>query len=104
MVQKDEKFEALFKKVKNQNYQQCRSEKYKLWAEQGYKSPYSDKPILAWLFGAEKRVEIDHIIPRSRYYDDSYGNKVLVEAEFNAEKRTVLLSNLLKIAKILKLA
>ena len=80
-------------------------EKYKLWAEQGYKSPYSRQTnSLTWLFGAEKRVEIDHIIPRSRYYDDSYGNKVLVEAEFNAEKRTVLLSNLLKIAKILKLA
>ncbi len=87
----DEKFEALFKSKKSEIISNAEVEKYKLWAEQGYKSPYSGKPIpLAWLFGTEKRVEIDHIIPRSRYYDDSYGNKVLVEAEFNAEKKNRL--------------
>lgn len=87
----DEKFDALFKGGKSELISNAEIEKYKLWAEQGYKSPYSGKPIpLAWLFSTEKRVEIDHIIPRSRYYDDSYGNKVLVEAEFNAEKNNRL--------------
>lgn len=87
----DEKFDALFKGGRSELISNAEIEKYKLWAEQGYKSPYSGKPIpLAWLFSTEKRVEIDHIIPRSRYYDDSYGNKVLVEAEFNAEKNNRL--------------
>lgn len=82
-----EEFNKLFKGGKAELISNAEIEKYRLWAEQGYKSPYTGKPIpLSWLYAEPKRVEIDHIIPRSKYYDDSFGNKVLVEAEFNSEK------------------
>lgn len=60
-------------------------EKYKLWIEQNCLSPYTGKPIqLTKLFTRE--YDVDHIIPRSRYYDDSMGNKVIVETWANADK------------------
>jgi CRISPR-associated endonuclease Csn1 len=80
-------FEDLFKKNNAEFVKDADIEKYRLWAEQGYKSPYSGQPIpLSWLYAIPKKVEIDHIIPKSKFYDDSFGNKVVVEAEFNFTK------------------
>ena len=82
-----EEFDKLFKGGKAELITNAEIEKYRLWAEQGYKSPYTGQPIpLSWLYAIPKRVEVDHIIPKSKYYDDSFGNKVLVEAELNFEK------------------
>lgn len=59
--------------------------RYKLWLEQRYRSPYTGKVIpLAKLFTSAYQIE--HIIPRARYYDDSLGNKVICEAEVNKLK------------------
>jgi len=59
--------------------------KYKTWLEQNYCSPYTGQPIpLAKLFTHE--YEIEHIIPQSRYFDDSLQNKVICEAEVNRLK------------------
>jgi CRISPR-associated endonuclease Csn1 len=59
--------------------------KYKLWEEQHHLSPYTGKPIpLSLLFG--EQYQIDHIIPRQRFYDDSLSNKVVVESFINADK------------------
>ncbi len=59
--------------------------RYKLWLEQHYLSPYTGKPIpLAKLF--TPAYEIEHIIPRKRYFDDSLSNKVICESEVNKEK------------------
>ncbi|MDO4930087.1 MAG: HNH endonuclease domain-containing protein [Bacteroidales bacterium] len=59
--------------------------KYKLWLDQKYQSPYTGKVIpLAKLF--TPAYEIEHIIPQSRYFDDSYANKVICEAEVNKLK------------------
>lgn len=59
--------------------------KYKLWLEQGYISPYTGTPIpLSRLFTTDYQVE--HIIPRSRYFDDSVGNKIICESEVNSVK------------------
>ncbi len=59
--------------------------KYKLWEEQHHLSPYTGKPIpLSLLFG--EQYQIDHIIPRQRFYDDSLSNKVVVESFVNADK------------------
>lgn len=61
--------------------------KYKLWEEQLHISPYSGRPIpLSQLFG--ENYQIDHIIPRQRFYDDSISNKVVVEAHINKDKGT----------------
>jgi len=61
-------------------------EKMRLWKEQGHISPYSGQPIpLSELFNRE-RYDIDHIIPQSRYFDDSFGNKVICEKSINKDK------------------
>lgn len=59
--------------------------RYKLWLEQGYKSPYTGQVIpLNKLFTHE--YEIEHIIPKSRYFDDSFSNKVICESAVNKLK------------------
>lgn len=59
--------------------------RYKLWLEQKYLSPYTGNPIpLSKLFSSA--YEIEHVIPRSIYYDDSFNNKVICERVANAEK------------------
>lgn len=61
-------------------------EKMKLWKEQGHVSPYTGQPIpLTELFKRE-RYDIDHIIPQSRYFDDSFTNKVICEKSVNMDK------------------
>lgn len=59
--------------------------KYKLWLEQKYRSPYTGLVIpLNKLFTSD--YEIEHIIPQSRYFDDSFSNKVICESEVNKDK------------------
>lgn len=59
--------------------------KYKLWLDQKYRSPYTGETIpLNKLFTSE--YEIEHVIPQSRYFDDSYSNKVICEAAVNRLK------------------
>ncbi|WP_143309585.1 type II CRISPR RNA-guided endonuclease Cas9 [Chitinophaga vietnamensis] len=59
--------------------------KYKLWLEQKYRSPYTGAIIpLNKLF--TPAYEIEHIIPQSRYFDDSFSNKVICEAAVNKLK------------------
>jgi len=60
-------------------------QKYKLWLKQGYCSPYTGKIIpLSKLFTTE--YEIEHIIPQSRYFDNSMNNKVICESDVNSDK------------------
>ena len=60
-------------------------DKYKLWLEQKYKSPYTGQIIpLSKLFTPDYQIE--HIIPKSRYFDDSLSNKVICEAAVNSLK------------------
>lgn len=59
--------------------------RYKLWLEQKYTSPYTGKVIpLSRLFTTDYQIE--HVIPKSRYFDDSFTNKVICEAEVNQLK------------------
>jgi CRISPR-associated endonuclease Csn1 len=59
--------------------------KYKLWLEQGYISPYTGEPIpLSDLF--TEKYQIEHIIPQSRYFDNSLSNKIICESEVNQLK------------------
>ena len=63
--------------------------RYKLWLEQHYVSPYTGQTIpLARLFTTD--YEIEHIIPQSRYFDDSMSNKVICESEVNKLKDNAL--------------
>lgn len=59
--------------------------KYKLWKEQDGRCIYSGKAIpVEDLF--TDLVDVDHIIPYSQCFDDSYNNKVLVLASENRQK------------------
>lgn len=63
--------------------------RYKCWLEQKYRSPYTGEMIpLAKLF--TPAYEIEHIIPQSRYFDDSFSNKVICETEVNKLKDRLL--------------
>lgn len=60
-------------------------ERYKIWLEQDYISPYTGNPIpLSGLFS--EKYQIEHIIPQSRYFDNSLSNKVICESEVNEDK------------------
>lgn len=61
--------------------------KMKLWREQNGKCAYSGKAILAERLYEENYVQVDHIIPFSRCFNDSYNNKVLVLTEENQNKK-----------------
>lgn len=59
--------------------------RYKLWLEQKYRSPYTGELIpLGKLFTTA--YEIEHVIPQSRYFDDSFSNKVICESAVNKLK------------------
>lgn len=63
--------------------------KYRLWLEQHYCSPYTGRNIeLSRLFTTD--YEIEHVIPRSVYYDDSMLNKVICESAVNKKKDKML--------------
>lgn len=56
--------------------------RYKLWLEQGYRSPYTGNIIpMSKLFTTDYQIE--HIIPQSRFFDDSFNNKVICESVIN---------------------
>jgi len=63
--------------------------RYKLWLEQKYRSPYTGEMIpLGKLFTSAYQIE--HIIPQSRFFDDSLSNKVICESEVNKLKDNAL--------------
>jgi len=67
-------------------------EKYRLWKEQGGYCPYTGeyiRPDMAFTSNDGSYAEIDHIIPYSRSFDDSFINKVLVMGSANRNKRNM---------------
>ena len=63
--------------------------KYILWLNQKYRSPYTGEIIpLSSLF--TPAYEIEHIIPQSRYFDDSLSNKVICESAVNKLKDNLI--------------
>ncbi len=61
-------------------------ERYRLWLEQRYLSPYTGKPIsLSNLFDRTK-YEIEHVFPQERVTLNSYKNKVISETIVNKAK------------------
>jgi CRISPR-associated endonuclease Csn1 len=61
-------------------------EKYKLWLKQGFFDFYTGRPIsLSELFSPDNLVEVDHILPISKSFDDSISNKVLSSSRYNSD-------------------
>ena len=80
-----DKLDDVNKIRKNNKPTKAEINKYKLWLEQGYVSPYTGKTIpLSLLFTT--KYQIEHIFPQSRFFDDSMTNKVICEAEVNQLK------------------
>ena len=79
------KEDEIIKIRKNINPTKSEIQRYKLWLEQGYISPYTGKTImLSELF--TYKYQIEHIFPQSRYFDDSLTNKIICESEVNQLK------------------
>lgn len=61
--------------------------RYELWKEQGGKSLYSDRPIpLSAVLATDNGAQVDHILPWSRFGDDSFMNKTLCLTSENQDK------------------
>lgn len=79
----DFSFEEVDKIRKNGSPSRAEIIKYKLWLSQGYCSPYTGEIIpLSRLFTEDYQIE--HIIPQSRFFDDSLSNKIICESVVNA--------------------
>jgi CRISPR-associated endonuclease Csn1 len=62
--------------------------RYELWKQQNGKCVYSDAAINPLqLLDADNSVQVDHILPWSRFGDDSFNNKTLCTAKANQEKK-----------------
>ena len=85
LTKEDKDFDFISKISKQAQPTKSDIVRYKCWLEQKYRSPYTGKTIsLSKLFTSA--YEIEHIIPQSRYFDDSFSNKVICEAEVNKLK------------------
>ena len=88
--QNREELKKLFKKETEPTENEI--ERYKLWGEQNCISSYTGRIIpLSKLFNKDE-YEIDHIIPRSLFFDDSLANKTICETAINKnkDKRTAM--------------
>lgn len=63
-----------------------RIQKYKMWEESQHRCFYCGKTVDVTEFLSGADVEIEHIIPRSILFDDSFSNKVCACRECNREK------------------
>jgi CRISPR-associated endonuclease Csn1 len=62
--------------------------RYRLWKEQAGRCPYTDRAIPPTaIIATDNSYQVDHILPWSRFGDDSYSNKVLCTAEANQRKK-----------------
>lgn len=85
LTKDDKEFDFVSKISKTAQPSKSDITRYKCWLEQKYRSPYTGEMIpLAKLFTSA--YEIEHVIPQSRYFDDSFSNKVICEAEVNKLK------------------
>ena len=85
LTKEDTEYEFVTKMSKTAQPSKADVLRYKCWLEQKYRSPYTGEMIpLSKLFTSA--YEIEHIIPQSRYFDDSFTNKVICESEVNKLK------------------
>jgi CRISPR-associated endonuclease Csn1 len=74
--------------LKNKGYKESikNIEKVKLWKEQGGFCLYSEEEITEDELIDEMEVEVEHFIPRSVIWINSYKNKILVKKKYNQNK------------------
>ena len=82
-------FENAYKEFGLKEPRKADLNRYKLWMDQNCQCPYTGELIkLSDVF--TNKYEVEHIIPKQRYYDNSYSNKVITRKEINQwkDKRT----------------
>ena len=85
LTKEDEEYEFVTQMMKTAQPSKSDIIRYKCWLEQKYQSPYTGEIIpLAKLFTSA--YEIEHVIPKALYFDDSFSNKIICEAEVNCLK------------------
>ena len=85
----DQDYDEIIKISQKSQPSASEMKRYKLWLEQKYQSPYTGRFIsLTKLF--TPAYEIEHVIPQKRFFDDSFSNKVICEAEINKAKSSML--------------
>jgi CRISPR-associated endonuclease Csn1 len=87
------RYEADFKKQKFDFKEPTKSEieRYKHWLDQKCQCPYTGEIIsLTDIFGSGL-YDVDHIIPRERYFDNAYSNKVICRKVVNKDMKGNLL-------------
>ena len=63
-----------------------RIQKYRMWQETGHICMYCGQPVGVKEFLSGDGVEVEHIIPRTMYFDNSLSNKTCACRECNREK------------------
>ncbi|MDE5874117.1 MAG: type II CRISPR RNA-guided endonuclease Cas9, partial [Muribaculaceae bacterium] len=63
-----------------------RIQKYQMWEETGCRCMYCGQPVSITEFMGDMATEIEHIIPRSKFFDDSFSNKTFACRKCNQEK------------------
>lgn len=63
-----------------------RVQKYRMWQETGHICMYCGQPVGVKEFLSGDGVEVEHIIPRTMYFDNSLSNKTCACRECNREK------------------
>jgi len=82
----NEEAEDFFKRKFNlENISGTDKLKYRLWKESGERCPYTGNPIPPESLLDDGLVDLEHIIPYSRCFDDSYMNKTICDAKYNRE-------------------
>lgn len=64
-----------------------RIQKYRMWEETGHVCMYCGQPVGVKEFLESNGAEVEHIIPRSLYFDDSFANKTCACRRCNREKK-----------------
>ena len=93
----DKEIQEIINDLSNPSSQPKKSQilRYKCWLDQKYCSPYTGQPVpLSRLFTSDYGIE--HIIPQSRFFDDSFSNKVICESEVNQLKGNQLAYEFIK--------
>lgn len=85
LSEKDKDYDDIIKISRQAQPSSSDLQRYRLWLEQRYRSPYTGRFIsLTQLF--TRAYEVEHVIPKSLYFDDSLNNKVICETEINKAK------------------
>lgn len=76
-----------------------RIQKYKMWEETNHICMYCGNPVNVTEFLLGSGVEVEHIIPRSVVFDDSFSNKVCACHKCNKEKNNLTAYDYMKTKK-----